>query len=850
MQFELPPVDASITGRTEKNFEDAEARLHKARKNRKARKKIKPEHFNQIQQGKANSVPATSSGVSGHKQANDTFQRSAGQRELAAQMGNYRPNTNARSDGDVIRVNSQFSSPSIPSVNIGNINGVRDTDSLMGMFTNAQSNQGNLMQGLQTVGKEHQGQLQQNQQIGQAVQKFGKMEKTFGLKEQGFKAKEMMFKGLSKTFNGIATAMQTAGTALTTAATSVEAAASACAAIPYVGPAISAVLRGVAMALKGIAKMLQGIGKQMQGMAKTMDGKATASRTAGDQMKAQKLGAQAKKVANEASLKQGQARLEKIVQSRNQIQQALGQNINNQQNLAQRLEELGRRVNMQGMPGMQPGMGDRMQTGMMAMNMAGQAMQSVQSMAMMHQMGQQNQAMMAQTQQQFSNSSRPLNLGGGSNFAGGGGSQFSGGGGSRGGSSGPAFVPAPVSFRPAAPSPAPVIPTNLSAPVGPVSRGPAVPAGTNPPSVRPGQPLPAAGPTGPTGPTSERPAARGGEANREADQAREAREGKGPRSRKRKRTDEQKRADAQKKTDPQNQAERRKRAEARKQARARRAGQTQRAQGAGNAQGRGGTASDVRLNYEAQLQQLSGDIQAMREAQDPNQAGRNRGARRPDRTHPVANLGPNNPRSNPPAPRGPVPSVPTGPSVGTPQPSTPRVTTPLSTPATPSVTPTIAARGPAGGGSVGGGGISTPGGSSIRSGNTGRASAPTSGNTLEEKQRALSSLYAQIADEGVEIGRDFESAARRALRGSNFEPGKQLNIARDGGQPGVGGGGQGGPGGPGGRGPLEGPGQAAPGQGPGQVQMAGGAGPVPPMMDLADGGGFEDEPPQSQGRLA
>ncbi|MCW5872448.1 MAG: hypothetical protein KIS61_34675, partial [Candidatus Eremiobacteraeota bacterium] len=503
MAFELPPVDLGTTERTDKSFDNAEAQLHKARKNRKAKKKIKQEHFDSIKQGRASSVPATQSGTRGHQQANDTFQSTANERGLAQKFSNWSPGANKQDNmSDVIKVNGQFNAPAIPSVDIGNVGGVKDVDSLMGMFTNAQSSQGGLMQSMQTIGKEQTSQLAQNKQIGGMVQKFGKMEQTFGVKENGFKAKEMLFKGLSKTFQGIATAMEAAGTALTTAATAVEAAASACAAIPFVGAAISAVLRAVAQVLKGIAKMLQAIGKQMQGMGKSMDAKAQTSQVAKESMKAQKLAAQAKKMANQASLKQGQARLEKIMQSRAQVEKALGMNMNNQQSLAARLQELGRNVQMNGGAN---GQNQQMQAGMLAAGMAGQAMQSVQAMAMMQQMTQQNQAMMNQTNQQFSTSmgfGGGGGMGGGGNFGGGGGGHFRSPAGAGGGiapmgaaplSPAPmaqSFTPPPV-FRPAVPAPFtpvafhPAPAANLSA--GPVQNFTArPPVGERLPASQPG----------------------------------------------------------------------------------------------------------------------------------------------------------------------------------------------------------------------------------------------------------------------------------------------------------------------------------------------------------------------------
>lgn len=39
MSFDLPPVDMTTTERTDKSFDNAESQLHKARKNRKAKKK-------------------------------------------------------------------------------------------------------------------------------------------------------------------------------------------------------------------------------------------------------------------------------------------------------------------------------------------------------------------------------------------------------------------------------------------------------------------------------------------------------------------------------------------------------------------------------------------------------------------------------------------------------------------------------------------------------------------------------------------------------------------------------------------------------------------------------------------
>ncbi len=116
MSFDLPPVDTSTTERTDKSFDNAESQLHKARKNRKAKKKIKQEHFDSIKSGRSSSVPATASGTRAHQSANDTFTSTANERGMGQKLGNYTPNTNTKANvSDVIKVNTQFSTPAIPT---------------------------------------------------------------------------------------------------------------------------------------------------------------------------------------------------------------------------------------------------------------------------------------------------------------------------------------------------------------------------------------------------------------------------------------------------------------------------------------------------------------------------------------------------------------------------------------------------------------------------------------------------------------------------------------------------------------------------------------------------------------
>jgi hypothetical protein len=144
------------------------------------------------------------------------------------------------------------------------------------------------------------------------------------------------------------------------------------------------------------------------------------------------------------------------------------------------------------------------------------------------------------------------------------------------------------------------------------------------------------------------------------------------------------------------------------------------------------------------------------------------------------------------------------------------------------------------------------GGSTGPSGNTGKATVNAGGNTLEDKQRALSDFYAQIAEEGVEISGDVESKARQALKGSNFEPSRQITIAQGEGGGGLGEGGGGGIGGRGGPGGLEGAGggrggrEGLPGKGEGgelreqqqpQLAQQGRQAPEGPAPEVDLGGG-------------
>ena len=118
-----------------------------------------------------------------------------------------------------------------------------------------------------------------------------------------------------------------------------------------------------------------------------------------------------------------------------------------------------------------------------------------------------------------------------------------------------------------------------------------------------------------------------------------------------------------------------------------------------------------------------------------------------------------------------------------------------------------------------------------------RGAGVAAGGSLEDKQRALASLYAQIADEGVEIDGNIEGAARRALRAANLDPGKQIVVARGADERGAGAGagaglramGPGGAGLPGQQGQML-AGQGLPGQGLPGVPGPG-VGPAAPMPE-------------------
>ena len=247
--------DMKLTGNVSAEFDKADAKLRKARKKKKARKKIKSHHINSVKQGRTKSVSGTRKGTGAHKKAFDTYQGNKGTIKQA--QGRFEFKNNLRGHMANAVSGGGYSAPSLSVSPVSSLNGIKDVDQLAGMLSNQQGRQSQLSQALTRIGKDQKNQLGVNRTLTGHFKKFSKAEKAFGMKEKFYNVKKGMFNGLSKTLSGVGTALTTAATAITSAATAVQSAASACAAIPYVGPALSAALKAVAMMLKGIAKGLK-----------------------------------------------------------------------------------------------------------------------------------------------------------------------------------------------------------------------------------------------------------------------------------------------------------------------------------------------------------------------------------------------------------------------------------------------------------------------------------------------------------------------------------------------------------------------------------------------------------------
>jgi len=341
MSFDLPPVDSSLTGQVEQNFVAAEQQLQSAYKHRKARKKIGPEHFQSVQNGRQQSVPATESGLQSQKQAGSGVDGCRDGLNLAQSLlagNNQGAPTNPL---DVLKVSQDLRFPFLPPIQAGDFSGVTDVQSLLSQYAAGQSNGTALSGGLQQLGKQQSDQQTQNGMLGGLIRDFSNAEQFLGQKESGFLAKARQFTNIAGKFDEITNLMGTTAATIEGASGAVDTAALACAAIPFVGPAISAGLKVAANALRVVSKALQVVGRNMQAISKTMKVTSLQNKVSAQLTRVEKLAAQAKKVANQTGLQQGLARFQKIQEMTGKFQKALGLNNQNLQSMSQRLNELG-----------------------------------------------------------------------------------------------------------------------------------------------------------------------------------------------------------------------------------------------------------------------------------------------------------------------------------------------------------------------------------------------------------------------------------------------------------------------------------------------------------------------------
>ncbi|MBI3929495.1 MAG: hypothetical protein HY319_28375 [Armatimonadetes bacterium] len=568
----MPQINSQLPEKIGGEFDQAEGKLRKARNNRKARKKIKEEHFQAVRGGKAQSVPASQRGVSESTRAGDTFKSNPEAQKAARGQLEMNPNIRVQLQQTVAGGNGlggSYSAPALGADRLGNVGSVKCPDQLMGLLGNQQSRQGQLIQSLSRITQDHTQQAGANNVLTRTFQQFAKLEQGFGIKEQLFGAKQKMYQGIAKTLQMVGKTLNMATQALEGAAQAVEAAASAVAGIPFVGAALSAALKVVAMMLKLVAKTLQQIGKVMEQMGQKMEALAQKMLAMAQQMKVQKLAMKAQKLATKARLDQGLQRLRQIQQARSQVADALGTNQNNQAELIKRLNELGRKVAGGAGRGQQP-----------------QAMQAAAMNPMQGDLGKQLAigamagAATALGAGAFQRFTAPA-----SGAVGPAASVPSGGLGARGASSGPSLpntapvpTPAPAVAVPQVAIPRPVVPPPPPAVPKPVA-----------PAVSPGMP-------GLRGPEN-----RGTRSENRNEPRRASRQGE--KNGKARKEDRQRKSEVEKKQAQRNAEQKRKEA-------ARGAARPGAQQGRGADSG--GTASDVRVRYEQQLNRLSGEVLSLK----------------------------------------------------------------------------------------------------------------------------------------------------------------------------------------------------------------------------------------------
>lgn len=454
----LPTVNAGLTQNVSQQFDKADAQLQKARKKRKARKKIKPEHIQQVKQGKTQSVAGTQKGVDASKEAQGKFDGSSDVRRQAdtAGRGDYTPQMKEAMAMAVAGGAVNFTAPTTNVSTVSGLNNIKDANQLESMFSTQQAQTSTLTQALQSIGQAQTSQVQQNRGFSENFKKFDGLMKSFDVKEKLYNGKAQMFSGLSNTLNTVAQGVTAASTALQTAATSVEAAASACAAIPYVGAALSAVLRAVAVMLKGIATALKGVANMLRGMSQKMAALGKKMQGIGQQMKTQSLANKAKSLAEKAKLDQGMSKLKQIQDARVKVQQSLGINQNNLSQIAERMQALGRKPPTTQIGGMGSA-GQQQGQGVAGLGAAAAAVAGMAGMAAMSAGQGRAQTPTAPTPNSFAGGPGimpgPVLGGGGAGFSGGN-SGFGGGNFGRGRHSAPAPQTGPtpsINFVPSAP---------------------------------------------------------------------------------------------------------------------------------------------------------------------------------------------------------------------------------------------------------------------------------------------------------------------------------------------------------------------------------------------------------------
>ncbi|MEW6283425.1 MAG: hypothetical protein AB1758_32750, partial [Candidatus Eremiobacterota bacterium] len=353
----MPPPDLQMPEKLGARFDEAEQKLRKARKNRKARKKIKESHFQQIQQGKVQSVGASQRGVSQHRAANDTYQRTPEAQQAAKGGELWKPLKEQevrtslaggeKSAGAAAAAG--YAAPALVAAGaLGNVAGMTDIDQLAGMLGTRQGQNGQLMEALARIGQDMKSQTSTNQKISQTMQQYARLEQSFGAKEQSYLGQFQTFTQISKTLAQVGRLLHSASQSLEAASMQVEAQAQACLSIPFAGPILYAILKAVAVTLKVAAMGLKKIGMFMEKMSQQMQQTARQMRQLAEKMKVQKLENQARKLAEKVKLEEGMRRLQQIQQARQKAADALGINVQDQVQLVERMNQLGRKARVSG----------------------------------------------------------------------------------------------------------------------------------------------------------------------------------------------------------------------------------------------------------------------------------------------------------------------------------------------------------------------------------------------------------------------------------------------------------------------------------------------------------------------